>query len=624
MLLLQAAEISREYAGKSLFIDLNFSIETGDKIALVAENGKGKTTLLNILAGKDKPDNGIITLRKNLKIGYLQQTPAFPENITIGGYLQHFGNEFAETIAIYEKCLKDCETDYSEPAQKKLEAAEERMHAIGAWNYESSVREMLHVFRLTDFKNAKVSTLSGGQKKRLALICVLLSEPELLLLDEPTNHLDIEMTVWLENFLGNRNTAILLVSHDRYFMNTTCHAYLELDAGRVFRYQGSYTQFIEKRGERIEKERNDAAVARNLLRREEEWYSRQPKARTTKSKARIASYFDLKDASAVEQRQKTEFMSSVPRMGKKILELHQISKSFTELKLLDEFTYTFLRGEKAGIVGKNGSGKTTLLNLITGSLKPDRGEIIAGETIKMAYFKQEEVSFPDEMRVVDVVKELTEDIRLGGQSINPRQFLGRFGFSAEMQYTQAGKLSRGEKRRLYLLTVLLQNPNFLILDEPTNDLDILTIHALEDYLQSFEGCLLVVSHDRYFMDAVAEHLIVFDGDGEVRGFAGSFTQYLASDPKQDAKKSATPEKAKEKPEFKAKEKTRLSYMEAREFEMLTTSIEQLENEKATLEKALHQTNNHEELIEQTARINEIIRLLDEKGDRWLELSEFAN
>ena len=518
---LSVENISKSYGARTLFKNISFGISEGQKVALVAKNGTGKTSILKILSGDEKPDTGLVTYRKNLKVGYLSQDPILEEGHSILQNVLSAENPITRAIKVYEEALEN--PDNTEAYQRAFDT----MDQLQAWDYEAQVKQILGKLGLHEH-SAVVDKLSGGQRKRVALAKTLISKPELLILDEPTNHLDVEMIEWLEEYLSQSSITLFMVTHDRYFLEVICDNILELENATLYQHPGNYSSFLERKAEREEIEGVNIGKAKNLMRKELEWIRRQPKARGTKSKARISSFHDLKkDAGKKIEDEKLQMDIKMTRMGSKILELHKLKKAYGELKILESFDYVFKRGERVGIVGKNGVGKSTFLKIITGEEDIDGGKIITGETIKFGFYTQSGIKLDNEKRVIDVVKDIAEYIPVGrkGGDISASQMLERFLFDGDRQYTYVSKLSGGEKRRLYLLTVLMKNPNFLILDEPTNDLDILTLNVLEDFLMEFGGCLLIVTHDRYFMDKLTDHLFVFEGDGMVKDFPGNYTEY---------------------------------------------------------------------------------------------------
>lgn len=615
---LQAESISKRYGEQMLFENISFTINKDQKVALIAKNGAGKTTLMNILAGYDSPDGGQVTLTKDVKIGYLKQYPDLDENLTVIQAALSSDNPTLDVIAQFEAAVKHQD-------HQAMEHLMVKMDALNAWDFEVRVKQILSQLKITDI-DQPVRELSGGQKKRLALANVLVNEPDLLMLDEPTNHLDLDMIEWLENYLAKTNCTLFMVTHDRYFLDRVCNEIIEIDQNQTYDYQGNFSYFLEKRQQRIEQEQASVEKAKNLLRTEQEWMRRMPKARSHKAKYRVDQYYELKDkASQNRQDDKIELSVASSRLGKKIVELDHISKSYGDLRLINNFSYKFSRFEKVGIVGKNGTGKSTFLNVLTGLITPDSGKVEWGQTIRTGYYRQEGIEFKPDEKVIDAIKSIAEVIHFeDGQSMTASQLLTRFLFPPDTQYNFIGKLSGGEKRRLYLCTVLMQNPNFLILDEPTNDLDIMTLGVLEDYLESFGGCVIVVSHDRFFMDRIVDHLFVFDGEGNIRDFPGNYSIYReqlqAEDDRKKKEQTAKPKPVQEKP--KNKPVNKMNFNEKKEFEQLEQEIRRLEAEKEALEKALSSGNlSAEELTEKSHRFGVLRDELDEKEMRWLELSE---
>ncbi len=582
---LSVNSISKSFGIKTLFADVTFGIEKGDKTALIATNGSGKSTMLKILVGKESPDTGTITYANDLKIGYLEQLPVYPT-----------GTRIADLLA-----------DLNEEQHLKA-------------------RQYLTRFALNDLEQS-VDELSGGQVKRLALALVLLHEPDFLILDEPTNHLDVEMVEWLEKFLTQSNMTLLMVTHDRYFLDRVCNKIFELYQGVMYTHNGNFDYYVQKSREREEVKRATAERNSQLLKYELEWMRSTPQARTGKSKSRIDAFYDLKERSKYqEQDERLEFGLQMQRLGGKILEMSNVSKSYGDLAVLKDFDYVFKRGERIGLIGKNGVGKSTFLNLITGSVLPDRGRIKTGETVSYGYYRQEGIKFDEGKSVIDTVRDIAEVVNYGKDKVyTADQLLAHFMFPYKMHRQPVALLSGGEKRRLYLLTVLVSNPNFLILDEPTNDLDLLTLQKLEDFLRGYGGCLLVVSHDRFFMDEVVDQLFVFQGDGNVKGFMGNYSQYkdyLDAKQKEERKEKAAEKKDDPRP-VKQREKGKRSFKEQREYENLTKEMADLEIEKQTLTEALNTETDYQKLHEMGNRLQEIKDLLDEKELRWLELDEIG-
>ncbi|HAN18131.1 MAG: ABC transporter [Bacteroidetes bacterium GWC2_33_15] len=615
---LQVENLKKSFGDLLLFEDIGFTIEKDQKVALIAKNGTGKTTLFNIITGKDSPDSGKIIFRNNIRFGFLEQNPPLNPKNTLLNEVLHSSNNVKEAIIQYEKAINTHDKNL-------LSKATEQMDLLGAWDYEVKVKQILTKLKIDKYEQL-ISTLSGGEKKRVALASVLIEEPDLLLLDEPTNHLDLDMIEWLENYLRNTHSTLLMVTHDRYFLDRVCNEIIEMDNSKIYSYKGNYSYFLEKREERLNNEESQVERAKNILRKEEDWMRRMPKARSHKAKFRIDNFYQLKDvASQSRNDEQMQINVQASRLGKKILEIENLSKKFENISILNNFSYKFSRGEKIGIVGDNGTGKSTFLNLITQNIAPDTGTIEVGQTIVYGYYKQEGIQFTENQRVIDVVQEIAEVVSLGGgREMGVKEFLNYFLFPFDMHYTQVSKLSGGEKRRLYLVTVLMRKPNFLILDEPTNDLDIMTLGVLEDYLTTFDGCVLVVSHDRFFMDQVVDHIFVFQGNGNVKDFPGNYSQYrewiLKMEKVQIKESAIIPKKEIVKSD---KPKIKLSFNEKREYEQLEKEIADLENEKTNLENEINLGNlKTEDLIKKSKRIAEIIHLLDTKTDRWLELSEF--
>ena len=615
---LQIENLTKSYGDKVLFTDINFGVLQGQKIALIAKNGTGKTSLLNIIAGKDSQDSGDISFRKDIKLGYLEQIPEMNENNTVINELFNSTDPVLSVIRDYERMVESGQEDGMTEILEKMD-----LHK--AWDYEVKVKQILSKLKITNY-DQPISQLSGGQKKRIGMAKVLITDPDLLMLDEPTNHLDLEMIEWLEEYLKKSKGTLLMVTHDRYFLDRVCNEIIEMDANNIHSYKGNYTYYLEKREERIHNQNAEANKAKSLLKTEQEWMRRMPQARGTKAKSRIDAFYDIKDkASTGYKEEKLDLDIKSARLGTKILEFEHLNKSFGDLKILEDFSYKFQRGEKIGIIGKNGTGKSTFLNIITQNIEADSGNIEIGETVVYGYYKQDGMKINENQKIIEVIKEIAESIDLGtGREMSASQFLEYFLFPTKMQYNQVSKLSGGEKRRLYLMTVLMKNPNFLILDEPTNDLDIMTLNVLEDYLMNFKGCLIIVSHDRYFMDKVVEHMFVFEGQGQIRNFTGNYTIFrdaqLAEELKQ--KQIEKPVKVKkEKP--KQTTKTKMTFNEKREFEQLEKDMESLNEEKDEIEKAMSSGLSNDDLMVKSARIQEVMDLIDEKEMRWLELSEIG-
>ncbi|MBO9731713.1 MAG: ABC-F family ATP-binding cassette domain-containing protein [Chitinophaga sp.] len=625
--------LTKSFGTKPLFRDISFHIEEGDKIALVALNGTGKSTLLRILCGKDVPDSGKVWIHKDVTVVMLAQQSDFDFSKTVIENIFNHDNPVLNAIKEYELLTEE---GHGDPDLDKLTDAIAKMDELNAWHFDAKVKQILGKLNIHNL-DQPVGSLSGGQQKRVALAKVLIEigfehKHVLLIMDEPTNHLDVSMIEWLENYLDQEKVTLLLVTHDRYFLDSVCNEIMELDQEQLFIYKGNYENYLEKKAAREEMDKSSVDKARNLYRKELEWMRKQPKARTTKSKSRQDAFYEVKEkASTRVADQQLELNVKMTRLGGKVLELKKVYKSFGDLKILKGMDYTFKRGERVGIVGKNGVGKSTFLNMLLGSEQPDSGKINVGETIVFGNYSQTGLVVKEDMRVIEFVKNIAENFPLAdGTKVSAAQFLELFLFPAEKQYTYISKLSGGEKRRLHLLSILFRNPNFLVLDEPTNDLDLPTLSILESFLQEFQGCVMIVSHDRYFMDKLVEHLFVFEGDGEIRDYPGNYTQYREWQKEEDRKKTLPPKKeAIPEPSIKTptivENKTRkMSFKEKRELEILEKEIEQLETEKKTIEAALSGGELAFDKMEPLShRIGEIIQLLDEKGMRWLELSEMT-
>ncbi|MBF0575079.1 ABC-F family ATP-binding cassette domain-containing protein [Dysgonomonas sp. GY617] len=622
---LQVDQLTKSFGDLILFSNMSFGIAEGQRIGLLAKNGTGKTTLLNILTGKESYDSGSVVFRRDLRVAYLEQDPQYPGDITVLDACFLSGTDVTDVIAEYEKAMEL--GDHS-----NLDDILQRMDMLKAWDYEQRAKQILSQLKIRNF-DQKISELSGGQLKRVALANVLITEPELIILDEPTNHLDLDMTEWLEEYLQRSRLSLLMVTHDRYFLDRVCSEIIEIDQKQLFQYKGNYSYYLEKRQERVSGQNAEIDRANNLLRKELEWMRKQPRARGTKAKSRIDAYYDLeKKAEKERDLGNVQLQMKGSYIGNKIFEAKHIYKSFGDLKILEDFNYVFARYEKMGIVGNNGTGKSTFIKMLIGDALPDKGEFDVGETVNFGYYSQDGLQFDDQMKVLDVVQNIAEVIDLGnGNRLTASQFLQHFLFPPEKQHNFVYKLSGGEKRRLYLCTVLIKNPNFLVLDEPTNDLDIMTLNILEEYLQSFKGCVIVVSHDRYFIDKVVDHLLAFSGNAQIKDFPGNYTLYREWKEVQEliAKEAAQTEKAKEIKEEKPKveaprkeEKKKVSYKDKREFEELDALIPKLEAEKVKLENELSDSNlSPEALLSKSNRISELITEIEEKTFRWIELSE---
>ena len=625
---LQVENLTKSFGDNLLFENISFGISDNQRVALIAKNGTGKTTLLNIIAGNEDYQGGTISFRRDLRVGYLDQNPDFPKELSVIDACLRTDNEAVRTIAAYEHCMMSED-------QEGLDEILAKMDLHKAWDYETRIKQILGKLKITNFEQL-ISELSGGQLKRVALANVLIAEPDLLILDEPTNHLDLEMVEWLEDFLKRSSMFLLMVTHDRYFLDRVCTSIMEIDHQALYQYNGNYSYYLEKRQERIENFSAETERTVNLYRKELDWMRRQPQARSHKSKSRIDRFSDIEDR-AKQRRNNDSVQLDVKAsyLGSKIFEAKYISKAYGDLKILDNYYYNFARYEKMGIVGKNGTGKSTFLKMLLGEVKPDSGSFDVGETVVFGYYSQDGLAFDEQMKVIDVVQDIAEEVDLGnGKKMSASQFLQHFLFTPETQYNYVYKLSGGERRRLYLCTVLMRNPNFLVLDEPTNDLDIMTLNVLEEYLQSFKGCVIVVSHDRYFMDKVVDHLLVFKGNAELKDFPGNYTDYREwnelmeeqerEDKKNEHKKAAQNKNAipETKVEVKAPERKKLSFKEKQEFEALEKEIPKLEAEKADIENQLASgTLNGDQIIKASQRHAELSDLIDEKTMRWLELSE---
>ncbi len=623
---LSVDSISKSFGIKTLFENVSFGIDKGDKTALIASNGSGKSTLLKILVGKESMDSGTVIFANDIRVGYLEQLPRFDTEQTIEELIGAFGHsKLTGVVADYECALRNHKDDTDLKTKTRLEQAIAEMDAADAWSYELRFKQLLSLFEINDLSQT-VGNLSGGQVKRLALTLVLLDDPDMLILDEPTNHLDVEMAEWLEKYLSQSNITLLMVTHDRYFLDRVCNKIFELYEGVMYTHCGNFDYYVRKSREREEAKRATCEKNSQLLKHELEWMRSTPQARTGKSKSRIDAYYDLKERSKYTQADdRLQFGADMQRLGGKILELRNVSKAYGEIKVLSHFDYVFKRGERIGLIGKNGVGKSSFLNLITQETTPDSGSVIVGPTVTYGYYRQEGIRFDESKMVIDAIRDIAEVVHYGkNQTYTADQLLAHFMFPYKMHRQPISLLSGGEKRRLYLLTVLVSNPNFLILDEPTNDLDLLTLQKLEDFLQTYTGCLVVVSHDRFFMDEVVDELFVFQGNGEVKGFMGNYSQYkeyLGQKTKEENKELSESKRVEWK--SKTREKLKRSFKENREFEQLTEEIAQLESEKAALTQTLNLESDFQKLQNMGNRIQEIDRLLDEKEMRWLELDEIG-
>ena len=625
---LQVENLTKSFGDNLLFENISFGIADNQRVALIAKNGTGKTTLLNIIAGNEDYQGGTISFRRDLRIGYLDQNPDFPKEFSVIDACLRTDNEAVRTIAAYEHCMLS-------ENHAGLDEILSQMDLHKAWDYETRIKQILGKLKITNFEQL-IGELSGGQLKRVALANVLISEPDLLILDEPTNHLDLEMVEWLEDFLKRSTMALLMVTHDRYFLDRVCTNIMEIDHQDLFQYSGNYSYYLEKRQERIENWNSESERTVNLDKKELEWIRRQPQARAHKAKSRQESFYEIEER-AKQRRNNASVQLDVKAsyLGSKIFEAKYICKAYGDMKILDNFYYNFARFEKMGIVGKNGTGKSTFLKMLLGEVKPDSGSFDIGETVVFGYYSQDGLAFDEQMKVIDVVQDIAEEVNLGnGKKMSASQFLQHFLFTPETQYNSVYKLSGGERRRLHLCTVLMRNPNFLVLDEPTNDLDIVTLNILEEYLQSFKGCVIVVSHDRYFMDKVVDHLMVFKGNAELKDFPGNYTDYREWNELQEEVEKEEKKKLESRTKnqdssrqsvvgsWQSTEKRKLSFKEKQEFEALEKEIPQLENKKAEIENQLASgTLTSDEIIKTSQLHAEVDELIDEKTMRWLELSE---
>ena len=616
MNLLSVENISKAFGERIILENISFGINKDQKIAFIAKNGTGKTTLLNIIAGKDQPDSGQVVFRKGIHIGFLSQNPSFNEELTVEETIFATDNPILRLIQEYEHALQHPENEMA------YQKAFEQMERHNAWDFETQYKQILFRLKLDNLQ-LKVKNLSGGQKKRLALANVLISKPDLLILDEPTNHLDLEMIEWLEQYFAKENLTLFIVTHDRYFLERVCNEILELDNGELFSYKGNYSYFLEKKEQRLAQEQASVEKTKNLYVKELDWMRRQPKARTTKSKSRIDDFYKIKEAAHKRRKEHSvQLEINMERLGSKTVEFHNVSKSFGDLCVLNKFNYNFLRGERVGIIGKNGTGKSTFLNLLTSSITPDSGKIVVGDTIKFGYYTQDGIEVQQGQKVIEVIQKYGDYIPLlKGRTLSAGQLLERFLFDRKKQYDYVEKLSGGELKRLYLCTVLIQNPNFLILDEPTNDLDIVTLNVLEDFLLDYPGCLVVVSHDRYFMDKIVDHLFVFKGNGEVEDFPGNYTDYRVyeeSVPPTDD----TPKKEATKNTWRKDGMKGLSFNEQKEYNRLEKEIAQLEEKKTAIEATFAEGSlSSNEIQEQSVALQETLTAIEEKTERWFELTE---
>ena len=613
---LSVENIAKAYGERVLFEDISFGINEGQKVGFIAKNGTGKTSLLNILAGFDSPDAGKVVYRKDITTAFLPQEPNLDPNLSIEETIFSSDNEILKIINRYEKALKN--PDDTEAYQKAFE----EMDAAQAWDFETQYKQILFKLKLDDLSK-EVKHLSGGQKKRLALTVMLLQKPNFIIMDEPTNHLDLDMIEWLEEYFKKENFTIFMVTHDRYFLERVCNEIVELDHGQLYTYKGNYGYYLDKKDARMALEATNTEKAKQLYKKELTWMRRQPKARTTKSKSRIDDFQEIKErAHKRRQDHEVQLELNMERLGSKIVELHNIGKSFQDKQLLENFSYNFKRGERIGIIGKNGTGKSTFLNILTGGIKPDSGKVVIGETIKFGYYTQSGINIKPGQKVIEVIREFGDYIPLKkGRQISAQQLLERFLFDRKKQYDFVEKLSGGERKRLYLCTVLIQNPNFLILDEPTNDLDIVTLNVLESFLLDFPGCLLVVSHDRYFMDKIVDHLFVFQGNAEIQDFPGNYTDYREYENSAiaEAREESSETESAKKDWKKTSSGTKLSYNEQKEFGKLEKEIAKLEKQKEKFQQKFLENLNPDEIKENSIKLQEIDDAIETKTERWFEL-----
>jgi ABC transport system ATP-binding/permease protein len=613
---LSVENISKSYGERILFKDVSFGINKDQKIAFIAKNGSGKTTIMNMIIGLDEPDTGQVVIRKEINMAFLSQNNNLQDELTIEENIFASDNEILKVIERYEKALENSNDE------EAYQRAFDDMVRHNAWDFETQFKQILYKLKLEDLK-MKVKNMSGGQKKRLSLAIILISKPDLLILDEPTNHLDLEMIEWLEDYFAKENITLFMVTHDRFFLERVCNEIIELDNGKIYQYKGNYSYYLEKKEERQISENSSIDKAQNLFIKELAWMRRQPKARTTKSKSRQDDFYVIKEKAESRRKENVvELEINMERMGSKIIEMVKLNKSFLDRKILDDFSYSFQRGERIGIIGKNGTGKSTFLNILTQTIQPDSGKVIIGDTIKIGYYTQSGINPKPGQKVIDIIKEYGEYIPLTkGKIISASQLLERFLFDAKKQYDFVEKLSGGELKRLYLCTVLIQNPNFLILDEPTNDLDIVTLNVLESFLLDFPGCLLVVSHDRYFMDKIVDHLFIFRGEGEIEDFPGNYSDFRAYE--DSAEPKVLHSVSTEKTNWKEKQtaSTGLNFNEQKEFNKLEREIKDLEYNKKQIEQEFADGKVLDDTIEAKANeLQKIIQSLEVKEERWFELS----
>lgn len=619
---LQIEDLTKSYGDRILFDSVTFGVNQGDKIGLIAKNGTGKTTLLRIIAGIEAPDRGNVTFRADIRTGIVQQTPEFNPDSTVLEACLNSDTETCRIIEAYEQAVASGDSD-------AINQAMQRMEAEGAWDYDDRLKQLLHQLHITDM-HAPMRTLSGGQQKRVAIARTILDNPDLIILDEPTNHLDIEIIEWLESYLKRQNVTLLMVTHDRYFLDRVCNKIIEIDRGEIYTYEGNYDYYLRKRGERIEALSAELAKVKNTLRKEQEWMRRQPQARAGKAKYRIDSFYDLKERARADYSEKNINIDNIGSgyIGSKIFEAQHVSKRWGDKVILDDFNYIFARYEKLGIIGHNGAGKSTFIKMLQGLVQADSGTWDIGTTVRFGYYSQDGISFDDNKKVIDAVSEIADDIIIGeNRRYTPMQFLSHFLFSPADQQKYIHTLSGGERCRLHLATVLMRQPNFLILDEPTNDLDIVTLGILEEYLREFKGCMIVISHDRFFLDSIVDHLFVFEGNGVVKDFPGNYSDYRqwASEQakiEKEQQKANTPANTNVKPQ-RTERPARMSFKERKEFESLTEEIDTLTAEKQQLDQLFASGEAIPDIAEKSARYTEITALLDDKEMRWLELSELS-
>ncbi|MDF1574783.1 MAG: ABC-F family ATP-binding cassette domain-containing protein [Bacteroidales bacterium] len=622
---LSAENISKSFGDQLLFEEITFGLAKGEKTAIIARNGTGKTTLLRILAGLESSDSGAFTFRNDIKVAFLEQSPVLDPDLTVDELILSANTALLTLIKEYEQVLLEHGRQQPDEADGRLEALTAEMDRLHAWDYERRLRQLLDLFRITRTSQL-FGQLSGGEKKRLAMALVLLDEPDFLILDEPTNHLDIDMIEWLEVYLSRSSLTLLMVTHDRFFLDRVCNRIFELSLGTLYQYQGNYEYFLEKRAAREDLRKVEAHRAGQLMKRELEWLRRMPKARTGKSKSRIDAFRDIEEkAKLVEEGGELVLRVKSPRLGGKIMEIEKLKKQYGPLLIIDNFSYKFARGERLGIIGRNGTGKTTFLNLITSLEQPDSGRVISGETLVQGYYRQMGPAWNEEQRVIDAVKEIAEVVQMeDGRTISASRFLEYFMFSPDAQYKRIAKLSGGELRRLHLLTVLIKNPNFLVLDEPTNDLDLFALNKLEEFLLAFKGCLIIVSHDRYFLNKLTDHLFIFEGEGKIRDHYGSYSDYRFQQESGKKAENRSTEKALKPKQAVHPVKTKRSYKEQQEYDGLEEAIEKLETEKSVLEKEMHSDSlDYEELNRKSIRIASIMEEIQAKMERWMDLDQLS-